>query len=246
MIPELISGLPLTAWLVVAAAGLLVGVSKTSIGGLGMLAVSLVALVMPTRESTGVVLLLLLTGDLVAIWFYRRSVDWRLIGRLMLPVGIGLGIGAFFLTRVDDLVLRRTIGILLLGLLLLRLWSNRLPTNGTAMAAGYGGLAGFTTMVANAGGAAMSLYLLAAKYDKWRFLGTGAWFFFAVNLVKLPISVGLGIVRSETVLLWLTVVPVVLLGTWLGRVVIKRVDQRLFENLVTISVTVSALYLTFF
>ncbi|MDQ7991287.1 MAG: sulfite exporter TauE/SafE family protein [Propionicimonas sp.] len=245
MIPQLIAGLPLAAWLVVAAAALLVGISKTSIGGLGMVAVGLVAVVMPTKDSTGVVLLMLLTGDLVAIWIYRRTVDWRLIGRLMLPVAAGIAIGAVFLTRVDDLVLRRTIGILLLGLLVVGLWRDRLPAHGRAMALGYGGLAGFTTMVANAGGAPMNLYLLAAKYDKWRFLGTGAWFFFTVNAIKLPISVGLGIVRVDTVALWATVVPVVLLGTWLGRVVIKRVDQRLFETLVTISVAASALYLTF-
>jgi len=242
--PQLIAGLPLAAWLVVAAAALLVGISKTSIGGLGMVAVALVALVIPTKDSTGVVLLMLLTGDLVAIWLYRRTVDWGLIGRLMLPVAVGIAIGAVFLTLVDDLVLRRTIGILLLVLVVIGFWRDRLPTDGPVMAAGYGGLAGFTTMVANAGGAPMSLYLLAAKYDKWRFLGTGAWFFFTVNAIKLPISVGLGIIRVDTVALWASVVPVVLVGTWLGRVVIKRVDQRLFETLVTVSVALSALYLT--
>lgn len=246
MIPELVAGLPLTAWLVVAAAGLLVGISKTSIGGLGMVAVGMVALVMPTRDSTGAVLLLLLTGDLVAIWIYRKTVDWRLIGRLIVPVLVGIALGAVFLHFADDLVLRRTIGILLLGLLVLGFWRTKLPAHGPAMAAGYGSLAGFTTMVANAGGAPMNLYLLAANYEKWRFIGTGAWFFFAVNALKLPISVGLGIVRVDTVALWATVAPVVLLGTWLGRIVIKRVDQKLFETLVTASVAVSALYLTFF
>lgn len=246
MIPAEIAGLPLTAWLVVAAAALLVGISKTSIGGLGMVAVATVAMVMPTRESTGAVLLLLLTGDLVAIWIYRRSVDWRLIGRLILPVLVGIALGAVFLSFTSDLVLRRTIGILLLGLLVLGFRRSALPTEGRAMAAGYGGLAGFTTMVANAGGAPMSLYLLAARYEKWRFIGTGAWFFFAVNAIKLPISIGLGLIGAHTALLWASVVPIVLLGTWLGRIVIKKVDQRLFEGLVTASVAASALYLAFF
>lgn len=246
MIPEVVAGLPLTAWLVVAAAGLLVGISKTSIGGLAMVAVATVAMVMPTRESTGAVLLLLLTGDLVAIWIYRRSVDWRLIGRLIFPVLVGIALGALFLSFASDVVLRRTIGILLLGLLVLGFWRNMLPTTGRAMATGYGGLAGFTTMVANAGGAPMSLYLLAAKYEKWRFIGTGAWFFFAVNAIKLPISIGLGIIGAQTVVLWASVAPIVLLGTWLGRVVIKKIDQGLFEGLVTASVAASALYLAFF
>ncbi len=246
MIPEVIAGLAWQAWLVVAAAGLLSGISKTSISGLAMVAVALVALVMPTRDSTGAVLLLLLTGDLVAIWLYRRNVDWRLILRLVPPVLIGIGAGALFLSFADDLVLRRTIGILVIGLLILGFWRSRLPTHGPAMAAGYGGLAGFTTMVANAGGAPMNLYLLAARYEKWRFIGTGAWFFFAVNAMKLPISAGLGIVRADTIVLWATVAPIVLVGTWLGRVLIKRIDQRIFEGLVTASVAASALYLTFF
>lgn len=246
MIPEVIAGLAWQAWLVVAAAGLLTGISKTSIGGLAMVAVALVALVMPTRDSTGAVLLLLLTGDLVAIWLYRRNVDWRLILRLVPPVLIGIAVGALFLGFADDLVLRRTIGILVIGLLILGFWRTSLPAHGPAMAAGYGGLAGFTTMVANAGGAPMNLYLLAAKYEKWRFIGTGAWFFFAVNAIKLPISAGLGIIRADTVVLWATVAPIVLVGTWLGRVLIKRIDQKLFEGLVTASVAASALYLTFF
>jgi uncharacterized membrane protein YfcA len=109
----------------------------------------------------------------------------------------------------------------------------------------YGGLAGFTTMVANAGGPPMNLYLLAAKYDKLRFLGTTAWFFFAVNLTKLPVSIGLGIVRPDTALLAGVLAPVVLLGTWLGRITIKRIDQATFEKLVTVFVAISALFLVF-
>ncbi|MCW5954435.1 MAG: sulfite exporter TauE/SafE family protein [Propionibacteriaceae bacterium] len=208
-----------------------------------MISVALLALILPTKDSTGAALLLLLTGDLVAIWIYRRHVDWRLIGRLILPVLAGIGLGAVFLALVDDLILRRTIGAILAVLLVLGFWREKLRPHHPAVGAAYGGLAGFTTMVANAGGPPMNLYLLAAGYDKWRFLGTTAWFFFAVNLTKFPISIGLGIIRPEIVGFALAGVPVVLLGTWLGRIVIKRIDQRLFEALVTAFVGVAALYL---
>ncbi|MGB4271484.1 MAG: sulfite exporter TauE/SafE family protein, partial [Propionicimonas sp.] len=87
------------------------------------------------------------------------------------------------------------------------------------------------------------LYLLAAKYDKWRFLGTTAWFFFAVNLTKLPVSIGLGIVRPETALLAAILAPVVLVGTWIGRQTIHRIQQKTFERLITVFVAISALYL---
>jgi uncharacterized membrane protein YfcA len=193
---------------------------------------------------------MLLVGDLVAIWTYRHDVDWRLIGRLVVPVLVGIGLGAVFLSWVDGPVLKRTIGVILLVLLVIGLWPDRLGlgrlgTDRPAVGMAYGGLAGFTTMVANAGGPPMNLYLLAAKYDKLRFLGTTAWFFFAVNLTKLPVSIGLGIVRPDTALLAGVLAPVVLLGTWLGRITIKRIDQATFEKLVTVFVAISALFLVF-
>lgn len=240
---HLVAQLDPWGWAVLLAAAALIGFSKTAIGGLGMVSVALLALVLPTKDSTGAALLLLLTGDLVAVWIYRRHADWRLIGRLILPVLAGIGLGALFLARVDDLILRRSIGAILVALLVLGFWRDKLRAHHPAVGAAYGGLAGFTTMVANAGGAPMNLYLLAAGYDKWRFLGTTAWFFFAVNLTKLPVSIGLGIIRPEIVGFALAGVPVVLLGTWLGRIVIKRIDQKLFEGLVTVFIGLAAIYL---
>ncbi len=239
------TSLPAWGWLVLAVVALLIGFAKTAINGVAMIAVVLAALVLPTKESTGFALLLLLVGDLVAIWTYRHDVDWRLIGRLVLPVLAGIGLGAVFLSLVDDLILERTIGVILLVLLVLGIWPDRLGTHRPVVGMGYGGLAGFTTMVANAGGPPMNLYLLAAKYDKWRFLGTTAWFFFAVNLTKLPISISLGIIHTGSALLAAVLAPVVLLGTWIGRITIKRIDQATFEKLVTIFVAVSAIYLMF-
>nr|WP_300146641.1 sulfite exporter TauE/SafE family protein [Propionicimonas sp.] len=244
--PELLLSLPLVGWLVLGLCALLVGFAKTAIGGVAMIAVVLAALVLPTKDSTGVVLVMLLVGDLVAIWTYRRNVDWRLIGRLVIPVLAGIGLGALFLDWVDGPVLKRTMGVILLVLLVIGLWPDKLAAHRPSVGMAYGGLAGFTTMVANAGGPPMNLYLLAAKYDKWRFLGTTAWFFFAVNLTKLPVSIGLGIVRADTALMAAVLAPLVLLGTWVGRVTIKRIEQQTFDRLVTVFVAISALYLVFF
>ena len=243
---ELWTSLPLWGWLVLALCALLIGFAKTAIGGVAMIAVVLAAIVLPAKDSTGVVLVMLLVGDLVAIWTYRHDVDWKLIGRLVVPVLLGIGLGAVFLGWVDSATLKRTIGVILLVLLVIGFWPDKLGTHRPSVGMAYGGLAGFTTMVANAGGPPMNLYLLAAKYDKWRFLGTTAWFFFAVNLTKLPVSIGIGIVRPDTAVLAAVMVPLVLLGTWIGRLTIKRIDQATFEKLVTIFVAVSALYLVFF
>lgn len=243
LITAALAGIPGWAWLVLIAAALLVGFGKTAIGGVVMIAVVLAAMVLPTKESTGFMLLMLLTGDLVAVWTYRRNVDWRLIGRLVLPILVGIAAGAGFLSWVDDLVLKRTIGVIVLVLLVAGFWPDKLAADRPWVGRGYGALAGFTTMVANAGGSPMSLYLLAAKYDKWRFLGTTSWLFFAINLTKLPVSIGLGLIEPRTAVLAAAMVPVVLLGTWLGRLTIARIDQVTFDRLITAVVAVAGLWL---
>ena len=101
----------------------------------------------------------------------------------------------------------------------------------------------FTTMAANAGGPVMTLYFLAARFDMIRFLGTQAWFFFLINVAKLPFSLGLGLLGGEMLVPLLVLAPVVLLGTWLGRVMIRRIDERWFTRAIIALTIVSSLYL---
>jgi len=272
----------LTTWLVLALVALSVGVSKSALPGLSTLGVALIATVLPAKESTGLLLLLLLCGDLVAVSSYWRQADWRLLSRMLLPVLGGVLVGVVFLARVDDLVMRRTIGGVLLALLAVRAvrWfvdrrsarpaerdtaqdgagdggaadAADMPVAvGASVPAGeqaaqrpnlgvgsvYGTLAGFTTMVANAGGPVMSLYLLSVGATKLRFMGTAACFFFATNLVKLPFSIGLSLVTVDTLRTALVLVPLVLLGAVIGRRLLRSIDQKLFERLV-IGLTITA------
>ena len=274
----------LTTWLVLGLVALSVGVSKSALPGLSTLGVALVATVIPARESTGLLLLLLICGDLVAVSSYWRQADWRLLLRLMLPVLAGVLVGVAFLARVDDLVMRRTIGAVLLLLLAVRavraLVDRRAarearqdaeadpepdvdpaavpvaalaataPADGSGQlprrhGAGifYGSLAGFTTMVANAGGPVMSLYLLSMGATKLRFMGTAACFFFATNLVKLPFSIGLSLVTVDTLRTALLLAPLVLLGALLGRRLLRTIKQSVFERLVIVMTVLASLFL---
>ncbi|WP_217634008.1 TSUP family transporter [Raineyella antarctica] len=235
--------LPLAGWILLGVAAFIGGFSKTALSGATTVSVVLAAMVLPAKESTALMLVLLLAGDIWAILTYRRDADVRLLLRLVLPVVVGVALGGVFLGRVDDLVLRRTIGGILLGLLLVGLVTRR-HRPGRTEAHLYGGLAGFTTMVANAGGPAMSLYLLSARYGKLAFLGTTAWFFATVNLVlKLPVMVSLGMMTRGVVLTGLVLVPLVWLGALVGRVVVNRLNEVWFARLVTAFVVASALYL---
>jgi uncharacterized membrane protein YfcA len=234
--------LAVTAWLLLAAAALLVGFAKTSIGGAASISVAVFAAVLPSRESTGTLLPLLLVGDVMAVLIYRRHANWGLLLRLLPWVAAGTVLGAVFVSRVDDAVMRRVIGVVLLGLVVVQLVTRggRLqgdvgaPTAGRrrstrAAAAAVGVVAGFATMVANAAGPVMTLYLLMAGLPMLEFLGTAAWFFLIVNAVKVPFSVGLGLLDTQALLFDLRLVPAVVVGAVVGRYVIRRTKQKQFE-----------------
>ncbi len=243
---------PEVAGLITAA--LLVGFAKTALGGVGLISVALFASVLPARQSTGALLLLLLVGDVVAVLVYRRHADRHALLRLVPSVLVGVVLGVAFLVVAGDGTVRRTIGVVLLALVTVHLhqrrqlrspepdpqpdFARRPPTGSPSSppravpAALFGGLAGFTTMVANAGGPVMALYLLAARLDKLVFLGTSAWFFLVVNAVKVPFSVALGLIDGPTLLLDAALAPVVLVGAALGLSVVKRIPQARFEQVV--------------
>ena len=232
-------------------AALVVGFAKTAIGGLGTVAVALVAGVMPARESTAALLLILLVGDALAVARYRRDCDWSLLRHLVPAVLPGLAAGSVLLAVVGDGALRLGIGMVLLSLVLVQLGQMvRARRRTTALAAwsrpatwATGLAAGFTTMVANAAGPVMTLYLVAQGVEKRRFLGTGAWFFLGVNLCKLPFSVGLGLVHRDMVLTALVLAPGVLLGGLAGVAVVRRIGQRSFDVAVLVASALSAVAL---
>ncbi|HLK94711.1 MAG TPA: sulfite exporter TauE/SafE family protein [Nocardioidaceae bacterium] len=258
MLAELTAG----QWALLAVAAMTVGFAKTAISGAGAVTVVLFAWVLPARESTGVVLPVLIVGDLLAVGIYRRHADWGMLWRLFPWVAVGTVLGAVFVSYADDELMRVAIGVTLLvlsaGQLLRRSPAagpstgatdgSNAESRGTAngrrvLAAGAGVLAGVTTMVANAAGAVTSLYFLLSGLPILRFLGTGAWFYLLVNLFKVPFSVGLGLLTWEALLLDLTLVPAVVAGAVTGVVVIKRIDQRRFEQVTLVLVVVAAVLL---
>lgn len=239
----------LTVALLLGVAALLIGYAKTAIGGLASISIAIFASVMPARESTAAILLLLIVGDIVAVWHYRRDADLSLLKRLIPAVLPGLVLGALFLAVVDDTVLRRSIGGLLLVMAGLQLALRSRSPDTTAVgeshvaAIGTGLGAGFATMTANAAGAVMTLYLVAQGVEKRRFLGTGALFFFGVNLCKVPFSAGLGLFGAQTLTRTALLAPLVVIGAWAGLHTARRLSQARFDQAVLAATVVSALAL---
>lgn len=235
------------AWAALAVAAVNVGVSKAALPGANTLAIVLFAAVLPARESTGALLVLLLVGDGFALWLHRRNARLQALLPLIPAVLAGLVFGSLFLAVASDAWTRRVIGAILILVVAVTLWRRRATSaaigTGRLAATTYGALGGFTTMVANAAGPVMSMYFLAARFPMREFLGTSAWFFASVNLAKLPFSVGIGIIDGQTLLIDLVLLPGVVVGALLGRALLTRLNQRVFERIVIALTIAGAVYL---
>ena len=159
-------------WFVVALSAVVVGVSKTGIPGVGILPAILMALVLPAQESVGTLLGILILADLFAAAYHRRNAQWSHMIRLLPPAFAGIVAGFFALKVIDDRQLRPIIGAIVLAMLALNHWRTRsrdadihVPTQWW-FAVGLGLMAGLTSMMANAAGPIVVIYLLAMRLPK--------------------------------------------------------------------------------
>ena len=245
-------------WALAFLAAFLVGLSKTGITGMGILAVALFAGLLPARESVGIVLIVLISADIVAVSTYRREAHWPSLVRLFPWAALGVILGAVLMSRIDDALMRRLIGIIVTGLAVYLVaqrlrgadakgnGGESLPGAPRRMVAALTGIsAGFTTMVANAAGPVMSLYLLSMRLPKYIFIGTAAWYFCAMNLFKVPFGVWAGIINGHSLLVSVKLIPLALVGALVGRAAVRHIHQRLFENLVLVLTLIAGVRLLF-
>lgn len=236
-------------WVVVGFGALVIGISKTGLPGVGIVAIPLFAGVLPARASTGVVLPMLLVADVVAVAWYRHHAAWPHLWRLLPWAVAGVLLGYLALGRMNDRQIRPVIGVIVLAILGLNLLRPRVPWLEQQMprrwwfAAGLGLLAGVTTMLANAAGPIMILYLLAMELPKTAFIGTAAWYFLIMNAFKVPLSAHLGLIHAESLLFNLRLVPLVLAGAGLGLLIVRRIPQKLFETAMQLLAAAGAVHL---
>ena len=235
-------------WVVIAATGIMIGLAKTGIPALGILVVTLMATVFPARESIGIVLPMLIIGDIVAVTYYRKTVDWPILTRLVPWVSGGLILGFILLfTITESRPIEVAIGIIVISMILLQsfkgLQSEPEKAKPLWFVIGMGTLGGFTTMIGNAAGPVMTLFFLSYGLSKTQFVGTGAWFFLTVNLIKVPLFMYLGLITLGTLTINVLMIPVILAGTWLGIRLLPHIPQALFNRIVLILSFIGAVML---
>lgn len=233
-------------WLIAGSCAVLVGFSKTGVPGAGILVVPMLAQIMPARESTGFLLPMLCAADVMAVIYWHRRVQWGKLTRLMPWTLGGLAIGYVGLSWISNELLMPVIGVIVLLLLALTTWRNwgkgsqkQIPSYWW-FAGVMGLLAGTTTMLANAAGPIMTIYLLSMRLKKEEFIGTGAVFFWVVNLLKLPLSGSLGLISSQSLLTNLALVPLIVAGGIAGIKLVHRIPERPFKVVVTVLAVATA------
>lgn len=234
-------------WVLGGLCAVLVGMAKTGVPGLGILVVPLMFYVIsPELSGPGTLLPLLCAADLFGVAYFRRHANaWDLL-HLLPWVTVGIASAAVVLNAVSDPTLRILVGVIVLVMVIAHLLRKKVPDaalvgnrHGWRKALLFGLITGFATTVANAAGPVMNLYLLSMDLPKDQFMGTGAWFFFIVNLVKVPIYVWRGMITGPSLLLDACLLPGVLFGALIGKRIYDRIPQRAFE-IVVLSLTVVA------
>ena len=237
-------------WILAAAVGLFLGFSKTGVAGAGILVVPLMATIFPVKASVGILLPMLIVGDFMAVAYYRRHAVWRHLVGLLPWVLVGMPLGYLALKYSNNQQMKTALGFLVLGLVALQIvkgrcghWmENKLPHTWWFVALA-GLLSGFATTLANAAGPIMSVYLLAKGLPKKEFIGTGAWYYMIVNLLKFPLYVSLGIITTDSLAFNAWMAPAILLGAVLGILVLPRIPQKLFEWIVILMTAIASLRL---
>jgi uncharacterized membrane protein YfcA len=249
MVDKVMPALAPWQWILGALCAALVGVAKTGVPGVGILAVPLMVLAVgDARASAGWLLPILCVADVLAIVYYRRHAQARRLFGLAPWVLAGMAAG-YQALALPEPVLRRVVAAIVLAMVGAHLWrrgagaSKEIP-GGWLHSARYGVLAGFATTVANAAGPVMNVYLLSKRLPKEEFVAAGAWFFFVINLTKTPLYAARGMIGAGSLLFDACMLPAVGLGALVGRAILRRLPQRAFEAAV-FALTAAATLLLF-
>lgn len=230
--------LPADTWLLVLAllGSMCIGMSKAGLSGTSTLNVVLMARIFGAKESVGVILPMLIAADFMGFIVNRKGGSWKRIVPMVPPAIAGVIAGWLLLGKFDNAMARVVIGWIIIVLLVFNWVLNKRRQDFIALTEhkgftwSMGFLAGVVTMLANAAGPVMTVYLLAQHLEKKEYLGVFSRFFLFINLFKLPFSTNLGIINPKSLMTNLTLMPGVILGVFIGWWILRKLPQKLFEE----------------
>ncbi len=236
-------------WSIILLCGMLIGMSKVGVPGVSMIVVPAMAFIFGAKQSTGVLLPILIMADIFGLAYYRRHANWNHLIKVLPWAVIGLLIALWVGETVNDKQFKNIIAILVFFSIGLMLWQDK--HKGTQFfpdkwwfAAIMGILGGFATMIGNVAGPVFAIYLLAMHLTKNNFIGTGAWFFMIINLSKFPLQLFVwNNINLNTLLIDLIALPAIAIGAFLGFKIVKIIPERSYRGAVIVITFISAFLL---
>ena len=235
-----------TLFIMAACAAFILGMAKSGIKGIAMFAVTLLALSYGSKESTGIIMPLLVAGDIFAVIYYRRHVKWTHIKKLLPWMIIGVLLGVWIGKDLPDAVFKYIMSfVILISVVIMFYWDQRksifIPSS-KWFSGSLGLSAGFTTMVGNLAGAFSNLYFLAMRLPKHEFIGTAAWLFFIINLFKLPFHIYIWkTIHVESLLIDLKLFGFMAAGLIAGIFLVDLIKEVAYRRMILILTALGAL-----
>ncbi len=234
----------------VLTATLLLGMGKSGIKGLGVIIVTLMALVFGSKASTGILMPMMITADVFAVIYYHRHTQWYFLKKLLPMMVVGVLLGVWWGNDISEAIFKQIMAAIILLTVVVMIWMERTKTFGIpkhwAFASSMGLLSGITSMIGNLAGSFASIYFLAIRLPKNEFIGTAAWLFFIINVFKLPFHILVWkTVNTETLMLNLILSPAIIIGFLLGIQLVKLINNDLYRKLVLLVTAIGALIILF-
>jgi len=222
------------------------GVSKAGLKGLGLIVVALLAISYGARASTGILLPLLIVGDILAVWYYKRNVKWKYLYKFLPSTALGVIIAVVVGKNLNEEAFKYAMGVIILISVAIMIYRERIESkefpDTWSFALLVGVATGFTTMIGNMAGAFAILFFLATKLPKNDIIGTSAWLFFIINVFKLPFHIWVWeTINLESIKTDLILVPAVLAGFYVGLKLVNLFNEKGYRNFLIIVTAISAL-----
>jgi uncharacterized membrane protein YfcA len=250
MILSITPDITITAWTLALTAAFVIGISKAGIKGIAIINVTLMALAFGAKESTGLIVPLLVVGDAFAVIYYNRHAQWKYIVAFLPWMILGILIGTAIGKDLPETTFKISMSVIILGTVIMMYWwdrkkSKNVPTH-WAFAGFIGTMAGITTMIGNLAGAFSNIYFLAMRLPKNEFIGTAAWLFFIVNIFKLPFHILIWkTITPETLVINLKLVPGIILGIIVGVRLVKIIKEQFYRQMILVLTAIGAFLILF-
>ena len=237
-------------WFLAFLAALILGMGKAGIKGLGVLIVTIMAILFGGKASTGILIPLMVVADILAVFYYNRHTQWKFLLKILPTMVLGVLVGVWFGNDISEQLFRQVMAVFIIITVIMMVWMDQkknktVPTH-WLFASSMGLLSGITSMIGNLAGSFANIYFLAIRLPKNQFIGTAAWLFLIINVFKLPFHIFVWkTVTPESLLLNLFLIPGILIGFFTGVKLVKLLNNEVYRKFIIIVTAAGALLILF-